>query len=156
MWSERFRARLKAVIHDHVFYMQEFEGNRRSVLCWFWLGLSRVPFVSDRRVQWSDSASTHPLLHLLGKILMDLWTPLGRDPHLRISGDIRLEKRLGERRLQVSTTLESKVGGWMFRKSRPCHVEVSLDASEWVVEGRVKLARGEIQFRRTGVESLFD
>ena len=156
MWSERFRARLKAVIHDHVFYMQEFEGNRRSVLCWFWLGLSRVPFVSDHRVQWSDSASTHPLLHLPGKILMDLWTPLGRDPHLRISGDIRLGGKLGERRLQVSTTLESKVGNWMFRQSRPCHVEVSLDANEWVVQGRVKLARGEIQFRRTGVESLFD
>ena len=86
---------------------------------------------------------------------MDLWTPLGRDPHLRISGDIRLRGKLGERRLQVSTTLESKVGNWMFRQSRPCHVEVSLDASEWVVEGRVKLAEGEIQFRRTGAESLF-
>jgi urea transporter len=152
MRSDRFRAKLKAVVYDHVFYMQQFQGNRRSLLCWFWLGLSRVPFVSDRRVEWTDSASTYPLLNLHGKILMDLWAPLGQDPLLKLSGDVHLGGGSGQRRLHVSTSLESSLGSWMFRDDRPRSIELSLDPNEWVVEGRVQLDRGEITFQRIGSE----
>ena len=153
--SSRHRASLTAVVQDHVFYMQQYQGSCRSVLCWLWLGLSRVPFISDRRVDWNDFATAYPLLHLPGRLMMDLRAPLGRDPVLQLNGDVKLAHRAGGRQLLVNTRLESPVGGWMFRQSPPQEIQLVLDDGEFVLSGEVQLEQGTISFQRIGSHTLF-
>jgi hypothetical protein len=60
--SQQSRSTLRARIYDHTFYVLDFNGVKASVLFYFRLALSRVPFLRDDKVVWTDAFDLRPML----------------------------------------------------------------------------------------------
>ncbi len=91
---------------DHTFCTADYQLDSRSVLCYFWLALSRLPFIGEDGVVWRDCLDSRPLLDPAGRLWVDLTGPFLRYPLLQMETRLDLHPKLenGQRNaLQVST-----------------------------------------------------
>lgn len=143
------RAVLTARVMDRVFCALDFQGDPRSVLYVFQLGLSRVPFTSEQDATWTDHLGLRPLLRPAVRWLMELTQPFLPYPLLRLTGRLEGVRDVAAWPLSlvVSAELDARTlrGPTLFRPQR---VEVFLAKQQGIVGARMKHDGGELLIER--------
>ena len=79
--------RLVASVHDCGFFSLDYQGGR-GLLFWLWLGLGRVPFISNPQAHWHDTFDVRPMLRRWAAGWFDLVGPYWRYPRLTARGTL--------------------------------------------------------------------
>ena len=76
---------LTACIADKVFHTLDYRGSCESALFYIWLSLSRVPFIEDWGVCWTDYVDPRPMLSAWAAEALTLAGPFSSYPLVRVS-----------------------------------------------------------------------
>ncbi len=137
---------------DQALLVTDFQGHGRSILQFFRLALSRVPFAGEPGIAWEDFQDLRPLLPAGARLWLDTAGPfLARYPLLRLAGrfDWRQDAFAGTRGLLcvVAETDRSPVRGWP-RGQTPDKVELFLSSRDGIAGARVATSAGEVLVER--------
>ncbi len=134
--------RLTASVHDCGFFSLDYQGGR-GLLFWFWLGLSRVPFISNSQARWHDELDMRPVLRPWAGVLFDLVGPYFGYPLFKATGMLRKpETGPYSRRSDacIDTTFECGVPPLLVaRGAAPRRIRTYVAETAWVVAAIVEL-----------------
>jgi urea transporter/murein DD-endopeptidase MepM/ murein hydrolase activator NlpD len=114
-------AELPFFVDGHYTAMLDYRGSPRRLLALFYLGLSRLPFVKDERVTWTDRPAAAALVPAPVRVLHEFFLPLFEILSVRTKS--RLELAQGRVRVVTELSLES---GLFRLRGLPERVEVDL------------------------------
>ncbi len=153
VFESPFGATLTANVVDHAFYALDYQGTRNSVLYWLWLGLSRVPFIEDRRVKWHDAIDVRPMLRPWVGLVLDLTGPFFRYPAIEMTGLLDSPGRENndfDADACVVSTFACPPSVGFVEDSVPRRIRTYVSESDWVVGLVVETDAGEILFEQVG------
>lgn len=134
--------RMVASAHEFAFFSLEYQGGR-SVLYWLWLGLSRVPFISNPQAQWHDSIDMRRMLRPWARLLHDLLGPFHRYSSLRATGKMSAPNDgifADRSEACVDTTFACQVWpAFVVPRSIPKRIRTYVSAADWVIAAVVDL-----------------
>ncbi len=135
--------RLVASVHDYSFFALDYQGGR-GVLYWFWLGLSRVPFISKPQAQWHDTIDLRPMLRPWAGLLLDLISPFHRYLSTQSTGVLRQPEQGRDpyhAEACVETTFACEVPpSFLIPQSIPPRIRTYVSEANWIVAAMVDLA----------------
>ena len=134
-------ASLTTCIVDKVFHTLDYTGSSRSVLFYVWLSLSRVPFIDDWGVRWTDYVDARPLLSPWAAEAATLVGPFSVYPLVRVSSCLEpAEHNNGDGQADLCTVsdIEQNIPRFAAREPIPTRIRVAISRAGWVVNIRAE------------------
>lgn len=135
--------KLTARVKDRTFYTLDYCGGVDSVLFYIYICLSRVPFVSDETVFWTDVVNMRPLLWPWAATLFDFVGPFIHYPLAKLESRI---SHAGKGVVCIETQIDYRVPRLFLRSHCPKSISIRLsDDGVEEIEVRVNgsVLRGE-------------
>jgi murein DD-endopeptidase MepM/ murein hydrolase activator NlpD len=127
---------LTACIADKMFHTLEYTGSSNSALFYLWLGLSRVPFIEDWGVHWTDFVDARPLLSPWAAEAATLVGPFSTYPLVRVSSCLEPAAHNngdGQADFCAVCEIEQNIPPFAARFSIPARIRVAISRDRWVV-----------------------
>ena len=142
VFESRTGDRLTASVHEYGFFSLDYRGGR-GLLFWFWLGLSRVPFISNSQARWHDTFDVRPMLRPWASAWYDLVGPYWRNPQLTATGTLQAPGTGAYARRSdacVDTCFECDASSFIVaRDAIPRRIRTYVAETGWVVAAIVEL-----------------
>ena len=142
VFESRHRDRLTAAVHEYGFFALDYQGGK-NLLFWLWLGLSRVPFITNPKAHWHDELDVRQVLKTWSNAWFDLVGPYWRAPRLTVTG--RLDPphngpRPNRSEACIETVFECDAPSLMVsRNSIPRRICTYVARNDWVAAAVVEL-----------------
>lgn len=136
-------ATLTASIVDKVFHTLDYTGPSASVLFYLWLSLSRVPFIDDWGVRWTDYADARPMLSPWAAEAATLIGPFSTYPLVRLSSCLEPAHHGngdGQADLCAVCEIEHGIPSIAIRNPVPARIRVAISRAGWVTGIRAEFA----------------
>jgi Peptidase family M23 len=140
-------AELTACIVDRVFYTLDYAGPTDSVLFYFWLGLSRVPFIDDTGVRWTDLLDARPVLTTWAAELASFIGPFANNPLLHTTSHLETVEHgngAADADFCFVCDVAHSLPTVVTRCCIPKHIRLWISRTHWVVRIQAQSAAGGV------------
>jgi len=144
-------ATLSARVLHKVWYVLDYQEKRRSLLRFFWLGLSRCPLTSEDGLHWTERLDLAPLLHPLVRAAFDLCGPFIHYPETVVEHELSTYRGRvggGEALARITTTVTLPRLLAFALSAAPRKIELILGPHHGILGGAALLSAGRVEMER--------
>jgi len=142
---------LTARILHKVFYVLDYQEHSRSLLRYFWIGLSRTPLTAENNLHWTEHLDVAPLLHPIVRMLFDLAGPFFHFPDTIVDYTLNVFRgRVGNEEAIACVSSEIHVPRMLAFAAidAPQRIELFIGPHHGILGGSVHLPHGRMTIER--------